>query len=244
MEINMKKLLLSTSVFLALTANSNAQDISVSTSVDYVSDYVFRGVSLADSAIQSGVEASLGSFTAGAWFSTGVGDTSSTAGDEVDLYASYSFSLSDLVSTDVGITYYHYPQGGGLFETDGGGAGTYEIYTSLGFDLPLSPSASAYYDLTLEAFTLEGGVSHSIPAGDKTSFDLGATLGLVDGDGFSYEYGSASASLGYSLSDDVSVYFGATYALNSEDMLNLEKSLNGNPKDSLLFFGAGISAGF
>ena len=78
----------------------------------------------------------------------------------------------------------------------------------------MSPSASAYYDLTLEAFTLEGGVSHSIPAGDKTSFDLGATLGLVDGDGFSYEYGSASASLGYSLTDDVSVYLGATYALN------------------------------
>ena len=244
MEIIMKKILLSTTMFLALTATANAEDVSVSTSVDYVSDYVFRGVSLADSAVQSGVEASLGAFTAGAWFSTGVGDTSITAGDEIDLYASYSFSLSDLVSTDVGITYYHYPQGGSLFETDGGGAGTYEIYTSFGFDLPLSPSASAYYDLTLKAFTLEGGVSHSIPTSDKTSFDLGASVGLVDGDGFSYEYGSASASLGYSLTDDVSVYLGATYALNSDDMLNFEKTLAGNPKDNLLFFGAGISAGF
>ena len=30
---------------------AHAGDISVSTSIDYVSDYVFRGVSLADSAI-------------------------------------------------------------------------------------------------------------------------------------------------------------------------------------------------
>ena len=88
MEIIMKKILLSTTMFLALTATANAQDVSVSTSVDYVSDYVFRGVSLADSAVQSGVEASLGAFTAGAWLSTGVGDTSITAGDEIDLYAS------------------------------------------------------------------------------------------------------------------------------------------------------------
>ena len=75
-EIIKKKILLSKTRFLALTATANAQDVSVSTSIDYVSDYVFRGVSLADSAIQSGVEASLGAFTAGAWFSTGVGDTS------------------------------------------------------------------------------------------------------------------------------------------------------------------------
>ena len=32
----MKKILLSTTMFLALTATANAQDVSVSTSIDYV----------------------------------------------------------------------------------------------------------------------------------------------------------------------------------------------------------------
>ncbi len=222
-----------------------AGDISVSTSVDYVTDYVFRGVSLADSAIQPGVEVSTGGFTAGAWFSTGIGDTSFLAADELDLYAGYSFSLSETIGADVGVTYYHYPQGGGLFETDGGGAGTYEVYASLGFDAPLSPSLTAFYDLTLEAFTLEGGIGHSVPLGTgPTSLDLGLTAGLVDGDGFSYEYGQASASLGYAFTDDVSAYVGANWALSSEDTLDYSEILFGTPDDNLLFFGAGISAGF
>ena len=243
----MKKLLLGTaSLMIAATASlpAHAGDVSVSTSIDFTSDYVFRGVSLADSAIQPGVEVAVGDFTVGAWFSTGVGDTSILSGDEVDLYASYSFALSDTISTDVGVTYYHYPQGGGLFSTNDGGSGTYEVFASLGFDTVLAPSVSAYYDLTLEAFTLEGGIGHSIATGDKTSLDLGATVGLVDGDGFSYEYGSASASLGYAFTDAVSAYVGANYALSSEDTLNYEKILQGDAKDNLLYFGAGIAAGF
>ena len=243
----MKKLLLGTaSLMIAVTAPMTAQagDVSVSTSIDYVTDYVFRGVSLADTAIQPGVEVSAGDFTVGAWFSTGVGDTSILAGDEVDLYASYSFALSDTISTDVGVTYYHYPQGGSLFSTNDGASGTYEVFASLGFDTALAPSVSAYYDFTLEAFTVEGGVGHSLATGDKTSLDLGATVGLVDGDGFSYEYGSASASLGYAFTDAVSAYVGANFALSSEDSLNYKKILQGGGEDNLLFFGAGIAAGF
>lgn len=230
--------------FAAVPTTASAQDVSVSTGVDIVSDYVFRGVSLADTAIQPYAEASVGSFTFGAWASTGFGDTSIAAGDEIDLYASYNFGLSDTVSLDAGVTYYHYPQGGSLFETEGGGAGTYEVSLAAGFDMPFAPSIAAYYDLTLEAFTVEGGVSHSIPVSDKSSFDLGATVGLVDGDGFSYEYGSASAALGYALSDNTSAYVGGNFAVNSEDALNFSKTLAGDPKSSLVWFGAGISAGF
>ena len=230
--------------FAAVPTTASAQDVSVSTGVDIVTDYVFRGVSLADTAVQPFAEASVGNFTFGAWASTGLGDTSVAAGDEIDLYASYSFAVSDDLSLDAGITYYHYPQGGSLFETEGGGAGTYEVSLGTGFDMALSPSIAAYYDLTLEAFTLEGGIGHSIPMSDKTSFDLGATVGLVDGDGFSYEYGSASAALGYALADNTSAYVGGNFAVNSEDALNFSKTLAGDPKGSLVWFGAGISAGF
>lgn len=243
----MKKICLTLSAILAVTLPATAAqagDVSISTTLDYTTDYVFRGVSLADSAVQPGVEAAIGDFSFGAWFSTGVGDTSIFAGDEVDLYASYGFTLSDKVSASVGATYYHYPQGGSLFETKNGAAGTYEVSAGVAFDALLAPSATVYYDFTLEAFTLEGGLSHSLPVGEKSSFDLGLTAGLVDGDGFSYEYAQASAALSYAFTDDVSTYVGANYALSSDNTLNYGKILAGNPKDNLLFFGAGVSAGF
>ena len=243
----MKRLLSTAALTLlcGLPLTATAQDISVSTSVDVVSDYVFRGVSLADTAIQPGVEVSTGDFTVGAWFSTGFGNTSPAAGDELDLYASYSVPLSDSFSTDVGITYYHYPQGGSLFGTDGGNAGSYEVFGSLGFDTILAPSVSAYYDFTLEAFTLEGGISHSLPIAEKTSLDLGGTVGLVDGDGFSYEYGQASASVGYGFTDNVSAYIGGNFTVNSEDALNFrDLVIDGEGDDTLLWFGAGVAAGF
>jgi uncharacterized protein (TIGR02001 family) len=236
----------SCAILAALSAPVAAQagDVNWSLSADLVSDYVFRGVSLADTAAQTGVEAGVGSFYAGAWFSTGVGDTSVFAGDEVDLYAGYGLTLSDTVSADVGVTYYHYPQGGGLFSTNGGGSGTYEVYGGVAFDVALAPSLYAYYDFTLEAFTAEGSVSHSIAASDSVSFDLGLAAGLVDGDGFSYEYGTASATLSKAISDAASVYVGANYTLNSDDALNYSEILAGSPDSDLLWFGTGVSTSF
>lgn len=223
---------------------AHAGDVSVSTGVDVVTDYVFRGVSLADTAIQPFAEATKGNFTVGAWVSTAIGDTSIAAGDELDLYAAYGFELSDKISASVGVTYYHYPQGGSLFSTKDGASGTYEASVSVGFDTVLEPSLSAYYDVTLESFTLEGGVGHSVGMSDKTSLDLGATVGLVDGDGFSYEYAGASAAVSYALSDNTSAYVGGNLALSSEDSLDYKKLLTTGGKGSLVWFGAGISAGF
>ena len=227
-----------------LPMTAQAQDTSVSVGVDYVTEYVFRGVSLADQAIQPYAEVSRGNFTAGIWASLAEGDGTDIAGDEVDLYASYSIPLSGPVSLDAGITYYHYPQSGGLFETDGGSAGSYEVSLSAGFDAPLAPSLAAYYDFTLEAFTLEAGVSESVPVNDTLSFDFGGTLGLVDGDGFSYEYASASAALSYAFTEATSAYVGGNVVFNSEDALDFDKLLAGNGEGETVWFGAGISTGF
>jgi len=73
---------------------------------------------------------------------------------------------------------------------------------------------------------------------------LGLTVGLVDGDGFSYEWGQASAAVSHAFTDDVAAYIGANYALNSEDALDFDSTINGDPKGSLLWIGTGISAGF
>lgn len=249
----MKKFTLAAAL-LAATAMaptaSHAGDVSVSTGVDYVTAYVFRGVQLGGASVQPYAEASVGDFTVGGWFSTGIGESSVISGDEFDLYVGYSVPLDSSISLDLGATYYHYPQGGSFFETDDGGAGSYEVSASVGFgDLPLAPSVTAYYDFTFEAFTLEAGVGHSFEIGEKQSFDLGLTAGLVDGDGFSWEYGQASASLGHSFSDDVSAYIGANYAINSEELLggfdlDLDDLTTDDTKKNKFWLGAGVSAGF
>ena len=231
----------------AIAPATYAQDaeLSVSTGVDFVSQYVFRGVSLADDAVQPYVEASYGNFTVGGWFSTAIGANSVAAGDEFDLYVGYSVPLDSSISLDLGATYYHYPQGGDFFETKDGGAGTYEVSAAVGFgDVAFSPTVSAYYDLTLEAFTLEGGIGHSVPLGEAQSLDLGLAVGLVDGDGFSYEWGTATAAVSHAFTEDVSAYIGANFALNSEDVLDFDSALNGDPKGSMFWLGTGISAGF
>lgn len=230
---------------MAPTAFAQDSELSVSTGVDYVSQYVFRGISFADDAIQPFAEVSYGNFTVGGWFSTGVGENSAAASDEFDLYAGYSVPLNSSISLDLGATYFHFPQGGSFLSTDGGNAGTYEVSAAVGFgEVPLSPTVTGYYDFTLEAFTLTGDVSHSFAFGSAQSLDLGLTLGLVDGDGFSYEWGTASAAVSHAFTEDVSAYVGANYSLNSEDLLDFDSALAGNPQDDLFWVGTGISAGF
>jgi len=252
----MKKLLLAgaaMALFAAPTA-AFAQDaeLSVSTGVDYVTEYVFRGVSFGGASVQPYAEASIGNFTVGGWFSTAIGEDSDIAGDEFDLYAGYSVPLEGSISLDLGATYYHFPQGGDFFSTKDGNSGSYEVSASVGFgEVPLAPSVTAYYDFTFEALTLEGSIGHSVEVGDAQSFDLGLTVGHVEVSGGDYEWATASASLGHSFTDDVSAYVGANYSISSTESLDFERtgsselgfSSTTDDKDKL-WFGVGVSAGF
>jgi uncharacterized protein (TIGR02001 family) len=229
----MKKLisiaaLMSTAAF---ASTAFAQDVSVSTSIDYVTEYVFRGTSFEDAAIQPGVEVAVGDFSVGVWASTGLGENSLADTDEIDFYAGYGFSLTDTVSASIGATLYHFPDASDSVEFSAG----------LGFDTILSPSVTAYYDIDLEAFTLEAGIGHSLPVADQTSFDLGLTAGIVAADGGDYEYAQASAAIAYAFTDDVSTYVAVNYVLSSVDSLGFTDTIK---KDNLLFAGVGIAAGF
>lgn len=178
---------------------------------------------------------------------------SELSADEIDLYVGYSVPLEGSISLDLGATYYHFPQSGGLFDTNDGAAGTYELSASVGFDAPFAPSLTAYYDLTLEAFTVEGGLGYSKPLSDKISADFGVTAGVVDGDGFSYEWASASAAVTRSLTDAASIYLGANYVMNSDGgTLNLDEFANpvtgtaflAGTEANMFWFGTGISTSF
>lgn len=236
----------------AMAADIGGNEVTVSIGTYYVTEYVFRGVSLADDAIQPYAEVGVGNFSLGIWASTGIGENSELAGDEIDLYASYGFDVSETVSGSVGITYYHYPQGGSLFGTDGGGTGSYEVNAGLGLDTVLSPSVTAYYDFTFESFTLEGGVGHSVALGDKSSLDLGLTAGLVDVDGGDYQYGNASAGVSYAITDDAALSLTGNYTVNSEDdvlgfsggTLPTGDRFAFTDKDNLFWAGIGLSTSF
>lgn len=257
----MKKIFLSTAMVVAMfgaTPTVSAGDIGVSVSTDYVSEYVFRGVSFADAAIQPGIELSKGGFSFGAWYSAPFGGTSAGAADELDLYGGYGWDIADSVSASVGFTIFHFPQFGELFDGlfSGNGGSTLEVYGGLSFDTALAPSITAYYDIGLEAFTLEGSVGHSFTTSDKTSLDLGLTAGLVTADGGGdYEWATASASYSYAFTDDASVYIGGNFSLNSEDLLDFEVTrdintgiidpLSGGGTDGSLFWvGTGFSTSF
>ena len=256
----MKKILLTTaalglSIATSTTANAGVLDgVSVSASTDYVSEYVFRGVSFANTAVQPGIEASVGNFTVGTWASVGLGDSSPAADDEIDVYASYGQNITDKLSGSVGFTIFHFPGlGSDLF--DFGGASSFEAFVGLSYDTLLAPSLTGYYDFNLDTFTLEGSIGHSFAVADKTSFDLGLTGGFVtvdDADG--YEWATATASVGYAFSDNASIYVGGNFSVNSEDLLdfpdaNVESDgsitdidLGGD--DTLFWVGTGFSTSF
>ncbi len=225
-----------------------AQDLSVSVSVDTPSEYVFRGVTLAGSAIQPGVELSYGGLTAGVWGSVAVGENSANFDDEIDIYGSYGWDLSDKVALSLGATLYHYPQYGGVFDigTDDGDASTFEVSSSLGFATVLSPSISTYYDLTLETFTIEGGLGHSFPFSSKASLDLSGTAGAVLPDaGDDYQYLSLAGSVSYQFTPSTSAYIGVNGGLSSEDtFMDTDPDILDPAKSSSFWFGAGISSGF
>ncbi len=239
---------------LAISTTATAQDdsdISVSVSVDYVSEYVFRGTTLAGNAFQPGAEIGFGNFTAGVWASMASGEESNAFADEIDFYAGYGFDLGENISAAIGATLYHYPQSGGLLDIGANDAGTVEIYGGLDFDAPLAPGVTAYYDLNLKTFTLEGVADYSFPVGEKTSFDIAAAAGLVTMDGAGdYQYGTLSGALSYGLDDATSVYMGVNGGLSSQNTF-LDTSFDianpatiSAPGKSSVWFGIGISSGF
>lgn len=257
--MTMKHLTLA-AVVLATTAMAPAafaQDdgISVSTGIDSVTEYVFRGVSLGGDSIQPYTEISAGGFTVGAWYSVGFGADSAVQADEVDLYASYSVPLDGPVSLDIGGTYYHFPQSGAFFETEGGSAGSYEVFGSVGFgEVPLAPTATVYYDFTFESLTLEGSVGHSFElAREGWTTDLGLTAGFVDVSGGNYEWATATVALNKAVTDDIGFYISGNFSLNSNDnTLGFDRVVDPATEvafatvdsDNLLWFGTGISVGF
>lgn len=216
----------------ALVAGSSvyAQQSSYSVTLDfpYVSEYVFRGISYQEDAVQPSIEFAMGDFYAGIWTSLPITNKGT---NEFDFYAGYGIALSDTWNLDLGATYYYYPQTSSDDEQ-------FEPFVGISGDIGggFSSSLYVYYETEFKVFTYQGSVGYSIPLTDVASLDLSGTLGYVDPDapGGSYTYWGLGSQLTYTLNDKASVYLGLNYATNDLDGV----------EGDFFYFNTGITIGF
>lgn len=225
---------------LVATAPAMAQDEwSVTTSFTYETAYMFRGMKLADHSFFPSVDVANGPFYAGVWAAFPV-DSDATP-NEVDVYAGYGFELSEVMSLDVGVTYYTYPSDSEKLLDDDN---TLEFYTGLAFDVPYSPAIYVYYDIDAEVLTFEGSAGHSIEMAENLTFDMSAAVGYVDPDaGDDYVYGVATLGFGLSINEAASVSLYGSYSIASEDYTFI-RGARTEVNDDEVWFGVSVTAGF
>jgi hypothetical protein len=165
--------------------------------LDLFSSYVWRGVTytnkpVAQPALYVTFPTGGAEVTVGGWANIDLGKYDDPADDisesggtsafnlaEFDPYAEVAFPVGKATITG-GITGYIYPNDVGLTDE----ANTIELYGKVGFDSPLSPELSIYYDIDkIKGAYIEGAVSHSLPLSERTSLDLGAVAGFSAGQG-------------------------------------------------------------
>ncbi|MEX0324757.1 MAG: TorF family putative porin [Puniceicoccaceae bacterium] len=227
----MKKTIAILAAAVAGTSLVNAQELSISTTVAWESDYVFRGVQLAEEYFAPSIDISYGDFYAGIWAALPV---DAMYGNEVDFYAGYGVGLSETVSADFGFTYYTYPDAGDEFFDS---VNTFEIYGGLSFEAPLSPSVYVFYDFDLEALTIEASGGHSVEISEEGTVDFSAYLGYVDADGFDWYYYGLGVALTHSFTDNASASVGVNWYGSEEDTM-----FGGD--DNEIAYGVSFSAGF
>jgi len=218
----------------AQAAKSSA--LSVTADISYVSHYVFRGLLVADDAVQPSIEATYGDFYAGVWYSDAVNTFNYNSHrvvttSETDLYAGYGYKVSDKVKLDIGVTRYLYE---GLSPDD-----TTEFYIGATVDTFLKPSVYAYYSEEAQnagVSTYTASIGHSIALDFiGSSLDLSALVGFVNAyDNEEYLYGVLSAAIPYKLSENATLTVGVDYVANDDDRLD---TFNNAPSG----FGVGVS---
>jgi uncharacterized protein (TIGR02001 family) len=237
-KIIMKKVTALVAATVAAASVANAQDMSVSATFEWQSDYIFRGVQLAEETFMPGVDVAYGDFYAGIWAALPV-DTKTGADTEVDFYAGYGMAVSDLVSLDVGLTYYVYPSAVDA-EAFGLGPNTLEFYAGLAFDMALSPSVYVFYDIEAELFTIETNIGHTFEVSEVAGVDVSGHIGYWDADGgASQMYAGVGAAYVYSFTDSASMSIGVNWYWSEEKLLGSRSDWS-----NIVTYGFSFTAGF
>ncbi|MFZ6033425.1 MAG: TorF family putative porin [Melioribacter sp.] len=215
-----------------------AQELSVG--ADVVSRYIWRGADLGNNnpSIQPTIELSSGGFAAGFW---GAYPMSDPAGlNEIDFYASYSFSLGKAGDLSIGFTDYMNPNSGtkiGNFNNydDAEGPGAHFIELNVGYggseSFPVSISFNYFlYNVENNPVYVELGYSTSVK---DVSLDL--FLGATPGEDALY-YGTDSFNIIY-----LGITAGKSIKISESFELPVFGSVILNPATEDLFYVIGIS---
>ena len=253
---------------VALTPMATAQslaklidDIEATSSIDTVSEYVFRGISLGENSVQPSSEFSLYGFHVGSWYSAGFGENSAAQVDELDIYIGYQFPRFGPLQLDIGGTAYIFPQGVNIFDGSGGTVATYEVDGTVALpDVLFSPSIFAAYDFTLDNFTIEGNLSHSFDL-PREGWSLGLSLNgghveldsplqftTVDEAFDNYQYGTVSVSANKVITENLGFYVSGNFTANTEDNtlgFDIDNTTGSFSDSSTQFWlGTGLSINF
>jgi hypothetical protein len=199
-------------ILLAASPREAAAQTEIGAQLDLFSSYVWRGLTLTNKPVAQpdvwvSFPAGNASITAGSWANIEIGkyddpenDISESGGvsafnlSEYNPYLEVGFTAGKAALTG-GVVGYFYTNN--LDDAPNGGldseSNTWEAYGTVGFDVPLAPEFSLYYDFDkIKGAYVEGGVSHSVPLGESHTLDLGGLVGF---------------SLGQDVSDDPSFNF-------------------------------------
>lgn len=188
------------------------QPVAISTDLTYTSDYVFRGIRLAEESFQPTIEAAVGDVYAGVWANLPTG----AADSEINYYGGFGFDIPevDFVTFDAGLTVYHYP--------DTGSDRTHEFYLGGNFSIPQLPQVAAslfyYYDVDIESHVGEGALTYVYSLegiGLPASLDFSVEGGLQGGSASgleSYHYYGGSIALPYALTEFSAITATVSYA--------------------------------
>lgn len=102
----MKSTIASLIVATLLGASAVQAQLSISTAIDFETEYIFRGLQLADESIMPSIDFAYDSFYFGIWSAQPI---TKSQDNEIDFYGGVGFDLSEGVSVDFGVTLYYYP---------------------------------------------------------------------------------------------------------------------------------------
>ena len=178
--------------------------LSVGLSADLYTKYVWRGILLTDDpVVQPSITLSKGGFSANVWASIDSTDINEGNGaewrtQEIDYTFSYGTTVCDSISLEAGVIFY----------TFSGFDSTQEVYASIGFDAPLSPTLTVYYDFDeVDGFYGTLGVGHDYEVGENLTLSASASLGYADS-----AYNEAYWGVTDSAFNDLTAGVSATYA--------------------------------
>ena len=222
-------------------------EVSGTSSVDFLTHYMWRGQQLSDKAvIQPVVEITYGGFGFNYWSNY---DLHTAEVTETDYTPFYNFQVGKFDFTLGGIYY-------AFNEADD----TFEFFTSVGYDTFLSPAISAYFDVDEGSGTwLAATIGHSFDLPYGLALNLGALVSYnihhnlvgVDENGNPF---SSFSNAEYSMSLSIPIWkaisiepkMAYTHALDDESRTGFESfSVDpGDKTDSKLYGGFAVSVSF